>query len=957
MNPAAAGAHPGIAQLPPATRFHGGAKMRTPPSRFSLRTRAVPTLGLALVLWGVPAPRVSAQIADAIIEVTAIDESGTALPDVTVTLTRPDTGFQHSVVTDAVGVARALALPPGAYHLKIELAGFATILQEGVVVRVGQTARVSVTMKVAQVAETVTVVGQGSLVDVFKTDSSTNIVPEQIEALPVQDRDFQRLAFLTPGVQRERGGNRFIGNGPVVGAAGNASQATIMVDGVDFTDAVLGLARARFSQDAISEFRVIANRFDSEIGGSAGGALSIVTKSGTNDVKGSAFGFFRDESLRARGALDLQKNAYARQQFGATLGGPFVKDRTHYFFSFEQINEDAIQLFRPGGGFTTQAADLPYPLNQSLVFGGVDHRINADQNLRVKMVYEHYRQQNFRAGGLADLSAGMNLDRDNWNLTATHAWTLHGGTLNQLAVQAGRRKFEEPNNSQAMAEWFSSGNTLQTGANIVGDQNDTGDVVELRDTFFTHIGSGRWAPEVKFGGAIQHVKDYWNFPVYPRALMIYLNDTRLVPLVYVGTSGKTDDSVTTNLISGFMQSEFRPQAGVSLNIGVRYDLDSEGNNPDFTSPLMPTARGRDINNIQPRGGLSWDVMGNGRHVVRAGAGVFTGRFLLVPAHIERMQNGFTGLIIQQRLSGIAVGLPALALNPASPTTTGIALPRDAARNADSFVNPYARQVTAGYTLKIGNSGLFADVEGIYVKGKDEIIIRDVNFRGNAAGGGRPNTSFNQINAYTNEGKSEYKAFVASLNGTIKGGHIVTASLTVASKKNINDDFSPALTDYPNDPANIDAEYGRSRSDERVRFVTSAIVRLPARFTVAPIFEYGSGQPWNARLGYDYNGDGKTSDRAAGVPKFSQDGPSFASLNLRVAYRLPFGNGRGADLIAEMFNLLNRTNEDVNSVIGGQYLSGPTLANPALPYVTNTRYGQYTATLPPFEAQLGVRVSF
>ena len=192
---------------------------------------------------------------------------------------------------------------------------------------------------------------------------------------------------------------------------------------------------------------------------------------------------------------------------------------------------------------------------------------------------------------------------------------------------------------------------------------------------------------------------------------------------------------------------------------------------------------------------------------------------------------------------------------------------------------------------------------------------------------------------------------------MKGRHVVTASLTFASKKNINDDFSPALTDYPNDPANIEAEYGRSRADEHVRFVTSAILRLPASFTLAPIFEYGSGQPWNARLGYDYNGDGKTSDRAAGIPKFSQDGPAFSSLNLRVGYRLALGKGRGADLIAEMFNLLNRTNYDVNSVIGGQYLSGPTLANPALPLVANAQYGRYTATLPPFEAQLGVRFSF
>jgi hypothetical protein len=85
-----------------------------------------------------------------------------------------------------------------------------------------------------------------------------------------------------------------------------------------------------------------------------------VTKSGTNDLKGSAFGFFRDKSLKRQGALDLLKNDYSRQQWGATLGGPFVKDQTHYFLSFEQINEDAIQLFRPGGGFTSQAADLPF---------------------------------------------------------------------------------------------------------------------------------------------------------------------------------------------------------------------------------------------------------------------------------------------------------------------------------------------------------------------------------------------------------------------------------------------------------------------------------------------------------------------------------------------------------------------------------------------------------------------
>ncbi len=487
---------------------------------------------------------------------------------------------------------------------------------------------------------------------------------------------------------------------------------------------------------------------------------------------------------------------------------------------------------------------------------------------------------------------------------------------------------------------------------------DTGDIVELRDTLFARLGHGRWAADVKFGGAWQHVKDNWNFPVYPQGLMIYVTDTRALPLLYAGATGSGQSIITTDLLSGFVQTDLRPATNVSLNLGLRYDLDTNGNNPDFTSPLQPTPRGRDTNNLQPRGGFSWDVTGKGTHVIRGGAGLFTGRYLLVPAHVELQQNGFTGRIIQQRINGAVLGLPAAFwLDPANPTTTGVALPRDASRIDSTLVSPQATQVTAGYTARLGRTGLFLDFEGVYVKGTDEVIIRDLNFKGNAAGGGRPDPTLNQINAYTNEGRSKYKAFIASLNGTLKGGHVVTASFTVADKKNINDDFSPALTDYPNDPSNIEAEYGRSRADERYRFVASGVFRLPYSLTVAPIFDYGSGQPWNHRLGYDYNGDGKNSDRPAGVGRFTEDGPDFFAVNLRVTYAAPIGGKVKADVIVEFFNLTNRVNYDVNSLQNGEFLSGPTLANPTLGAVKNPRFGQYTSTLPPFETQIGFRLRF
>ena len=200
-----------------------------------------------------------------------------------------------------------------------------------------------------------------------------------------------------------------------------------------------------------------------------------------------------------------------------------------------------------------------------------------------------------------------------------------------------------------------------------------------------------------------------------------------------------------------------------------------------------------------------------------------------------------------------------------------------------------------------------------MKGDDEIIIRDVNWKGNSAAGCvgtaatcRPNPTRNQINWYTNEGRSEYKAFVASLNGTLKGGHLVTASFTVADKKNINDDFSPALTDYPNDPADIEAEWGRSRADERFRFVTSAVIRLPLqlhrradlRLRLRPALE----PPPRLRLQRRRQELRPPAGRRDASPRTAR---TSRRSTCALTYGLPMGARAKADLIAEFFNLFNR----------------------------------------------------
>jgi hypothetical protein len=921
----------------------------------TLRLRTLASAAAAAALLFFFAGIAAAQVADAVLEVVVGDEAGAPLPGVTVTTSRADTGLSRQAVTDGVGVARIPALPPGVYQVRVELSGIPPVTQENVALRVGQTGRVKVTLQMRQ-AEAVTVSAEVPVVDIYKTDSSTNIVPEQIQELPVADRDFQRLAFIAPGVQRERGGFRFIGGGPVVGGGGNASQSTILVDGVDFTDPALGLARTRFSQDAISEFRVITSRFDSEIGGSPGGALSIITRSGTNDFHGTVFGFFRDDSLREKGELEQRKNDYSREQYGFTLGGPFARDKTHWFLSFEQINEDNITLFRPvGPTYSPLAADLAHPFDQSLGFIGLDHRLSDSQSLSAKGVYEDYSEENFRVGGVADLASGQQLNRENWNASMAHVWVPGTKTTNELRVQYGERFYDEPTNSDAVAEYFSSGNTLITGGNILGDLLGEGDLWEVRDTFALRGIGPKGAHDLKAGFSIQRINERSRIDVAETGWFIYATDTRALPILYIFGVGSADIEMTTTRYGVFLQDDWRPLPNLTVSAGLRYDYDTDANNPDFEHPLVPDGRDRDTDNIQPRLGFSWDLGNDGRNVLRGGAGIFTGRYILVPAFAERQQNGVTGRVLQQRLNGVLVGLPNFRLDPANPTTTGIRLNPDITLLADEFEAQESTQVSIGWTSRLWNTGLYADLEGLYVKGDNEIIIRDTNFGGNA-NPVRLNRAYNQINTYTNEGESEYKALILSLNGAIKGGHIVTGSFTLADKKNTNDDFSPALTDYPNDPADIGAEYGRSRADERYRIVLSGVIRAPWDITVAPIYEYGSGQPWNRRLGYDRNGDARTSDRPDGVERFSEDGPPFRQFSLRVTKA--FGIGPvSLDVIAEAFNLFDTTNYAVDSIQTGEFLSGPTLANPAAPAVRNPRFGQATATFPGREIQLGLRVSF
>ena len=261
------------------------------------------------------------------------DESGGVIPGASVTARNQDTGLARTSVADHTGTYRVAALPPGTYSLTVELAGFNTEVRSDILLAIDQTATINVTLKLAAVKETVTVTGESPIVDSTRSDVATSITSQQIQDLPVASRRWIDLALLVPGVSQDNIRAQFWRGNVNVGAGGREYSNAYLVDGVDNRWAEMGEARQNFAMDSIREFKVATSTYKAEYGLATGGVVSVVSKSGTNEVRGSGFVFFRDKALTARTFFEQVKPDFRRYQYGASVGGPIVRDRTHFFFA------------------------------------------------------------------------------------------------------------------------------------------------------------------------------------------------------------------------------------------------------------------------------------------------------------------------------------------------------------------------------------------------------------------------------------------------------------------------------------------------------------------------------------------------------------------------------------------------------------------------------------------------
>src|SRR5688572_16111152 len=367
------------------------------------------------------------------------DDQGLALPGANVTVTNTSTGFSRSATTDETGTFRIAGLPSGSYEVKSELSGFAVQARKDVSVSVAATTTSDFKMSVAGLTEETTVVGEAPLIDVKDSGVGEIITAAQIENLPLNGRQFGNLAALVPGVSLgfHTDPTKSTQFAPQV-AGGGGRNINYLIDGGDNNDDTVGGMVQNFPLDSIGEFNFETQRFRADSGRANGGTLKVVTKSGTNELKGSVFEYFRDKSFNAQTESEkiagVEKGEYRKHQFGGSLGGPIVKDKTHFFLSGERVQQDTQQAVDTGGLYPDKDGQFDVPFRENLFVGKITHQLSPDNFLGVRYGYNDNNQP---------YGASAQAPPENWgdsknkfhSVNANLNSVLGGGKVNEFVFQ------------------------------------------------------------------------------------------------------------------------------------------------------------------------------------------------------------------------------------------------------------------------------------------------------------------------------------------------------------------------------------------------------------------------------------------------------------------------------------------------------------------------------------------
>ncbi|MBA3715397.1 MAG: TonB-dependent receptor, partial [Pyrinomonadaceae bacterium] len=637
------------------------------------------------------------------IEGRVLDPQQAVVTGASVTAVNQATGLEKNATVDDEGNFRLILLPPGSYTVRATGQGFAQTELRDVAVTVGGATPLELNLSVGGTSESVTVSAEAPIVETTRTSVSTTVNQRAIENLPVNGRNYLDFATLTPGVVRDptRGGDLSVG-----GQKGTLNN--LQVDGADNNNTFFGQAFGRtgvrppyqFSEESVQEFQVNQNGFSAEFGRAGGAVINVVTKSGTNEFHGGVFEYFRDEALnantsnlkatQAQGNRPNQRPPSQINQFGGRIGGPIVKNRAFFFFTYDGQRQNLPNPVEPPNFFAQTAAIqallLPrlntYPVNrdQDVYMAKTDISLNNSNQLSVR-----FNRQNFTGvnneftGQLATEEHSGNSLAKTTTFSGTLASTISTSVVNEFRFQFARDAEPGTANSELPETQINTDNGfLLLGRNNFSPRETT----IKRAQFIDNLSYVRGRHNFKTGVDFNFDRVLNFFPGFFSGQYTFSTITlstgerlngyqafqRNIPSGFTqrfglpNTSGPTTNPDLTDY-AVFAQDDWRVTPKLTFNLGVRYDYQSLAapplQNPD---PVLAAAgldtgfQPEDKNNVAPRLGFSYAF--DDKSVVRGGYGIFYGRTTGIMLGTAHSGNGIqtTGVTLSSNAAITGAGL-------------------------------------------------------------------------------------------------------------------------------------------------------------------------------------------------------------------------------------------------------------------------------------------------------------
>ena len=899
-----------------------------------------------------------------------LDAQGAAIPGATVTATSPATGFVRTVVSDTEGSYRLSALPVGQFDLTVELPGFASIDRKGITVNVSQTLTIDFALKVANVAETITVTGQAPLIEASASSVGGIVDIGRIESIPLNGRQFANLAATLPGVGlgNHSDPTKSTQYSPQING-GNGRNVNYQIDGGDNNDDTVGGLLQLFPLEAIQEFNFVTSRSKAENGRSNGGVMNIVTKSGTNNLHGSFFTLFRDTAMNGITTTEKNNKAakgdYRRYQYGGSFGGPIVQNKVHYFAAVERTQQDTFQVVNTKGLFPSVDGTYATPYRETLLNVKATANVTANQYLAVRYGRNQNSQPYGAAANRAPSAWGDSGNSFN-SVNLNHNWVLAGNKLNEFIFQYADFANLITANSSDPYKIFPNGVAIGQSPNT--PQTTEQKKWQFRDDFTWNI--------TGMGGIGHNMKAGVNFINEPRLYITFNSGKGVAQHTYLTddvngaisnvtlNDGDASANVPLKQYAFYVQDDWSVTDKLTINAGLRYDLIDgfqfdQSKNPNFVimqnagkAGLLTGIKGlenfgqtpkNDTNNWQPRIGFAFDVRGDGRDVIRGGWGIYmdmayTNSNALFAAS-DATGKGFGAVLSVDNQSGILN--PNGSLYQAGQPLTNISSQNQANPNVKPLFGqftdpllqmPYTLQTSVGWSHELTPSTVFT-VDFVRADGRDLNVRPRINTRiigtttrrlaflgisPNAAGT-RPAIS---------RGESKYTALITGVKRRLTNNLDYTATYTLAQARSqigtaadeLNSNLLQDATLLYDDPKIFGPT---SRTDARHQGAF-AMVWMAKGFTIAPTYFYRSPLPVQTIQGRDANLNGENNDLPLKAYKFTSPGQApkeigdcktwncsrgawRTQMNLRVSRGFSIGGKARVEAIGEIFNLLNASN--------------------------------------------------